>query len=159
MVVARVVPLAATLVFVCSMGVIAVYDIKYRRIPDVLVLGTLVILAALEIPEGFRGVLLFFLWSGIGFLIVLAVRLFSGGRMGMGDVKLSGLIAGALGPVGWLITLFVASAGGILWALTGIARGKMKRDDAIPFAPLLAVGSACFIVISIVFELPEWNVL
>lgn len=75
----------------------------------------------------------FVVWS----LGALGSRVFGKEAMGFGDVKYLGLIGGAVGPVGALLTLVVAAFAG---SVAGLVRVALTRDRYIPFGPFLAIG-------------------
>lgn len=76
-----------------------------------------------------------------GFLVV---ALISPAGMGMGDVKLAGLIGMFLGYLGWgrlVIAFFAAFAIGAVAGIVLMIAGKAGRKTAIPFGPFLALGA------------------
>ena len=125
------------------------FDIKENRIPNALIAaGILSILAGklLQIGAyGFQHVAWSIVNGVAGFTFIWLLYSISNGKIGLGDAKLSALISLALGMIGWMFALFVASLTGLLFVLVMIHRGKMSRDDSIPFAPFLSLGSVCSI--------------
>ena len=101
----------------------AVYDLKYRRIPNALTLGAAAVAIAIHgVLNGWSGVLL--AASGLGVGVGLYFPLFALGGMGAGDVKLLGAIGAWLGPMGAVWTgLCGAIAGGIMALVVALARG------------------------------------
>jgi len=72
------------------------YDIRYRRIPNVLVLSLLIGGLTLNISfGGYHGALASIEGFGLAFLPMLLIHLF--GAMGAGDVKLFGAVGSVLG--------------------------------------------------------------
>jgi leader peptidase (prepilin peptidase) / N-methyltransferase len=61
-----------------------------------------------------------------------------GGAMGLGDVKFMGLLGGIVGPVGVLLTLFLACVFGTIY---GIPRMVIMRKHWMPFGPFLSLGA------------------
>ena len=121
---------------------ISIADVRERRIPDAwLLAGALALIVVRGLareqvtPLGLLGP------PAAGFLAFLAVRHAAGGRLGMGDVKLSALIAFAAGAAGWLVAVLLASAAGLLFALTASAAGLRKISDPLPFGPFLCAGA------------------
>ena len=110
------VPLAATVIY---------HDVRYRRIPNVLVLTALI--AGLSINLFFGG-LHGLANSGLGFALaffpMLLLHIF--GAMGAGDVKLMGAVGSILGVGLMPITLIlVVMVGGILAVYTTLRAGTV----------------------------------
>lgn len=75
----------------------------------------------------------------------LVVALISPAGMGMGDVKLAGLIGLFLGYLGWgrvVVGLFLAFLAGAFVGVVLMLAGRAHRKTAIPFGPFLALGAA-----------------
>jgi leader peptidase (prepilin peptidase) / N-methyltransferase len=125
---------------------VSVADLRARLVPNrAVAVATLIIVpmaAALEpasLPE--RG--LAALGAG-GFL--LAAALIRPSAMGLGDVKLAGVLGLYLGR-GVAAALLVAFVSGSLLGLALIARhGWAARSRAIPFAPFLSLGALVVLV-------------
>nr|WP_041231122.1 prepilin peptidase [Deinococcus peraridilitoris] len=58
--------------------------------------------------------------------------------MGFGDVKLMGLLGAFMGVTGALVSLGVAI---LVGALVGVVTLSLRRENKLPFAPLLALGA------------------
>ena len=126
---------------------LSVIDIRHHRIPNVLV-GPAVLVSAVFVLvadlagghlDALRG-LLGFLAYGVGLLIV---ALIAPKGMGMGDVKLAGLIGLVLGSIG-LGLVAVAAAAGILFggvgAIVALLLGA-TRKTRVPYGPFMAAGA------------------
>jgi len=91
------------------------------------------------LPEG--GSLLDGLYgAAAGFAIIAVIILLSGGGMGWGDATLT---AGAGMILGWkltLLTLYLGFMAGGVFSVALLAAGKLRRKDAVPLVPFLAVG-------------------
>ena len=61
--------------------------------------------------------------------------------MGGGDAKLAALLGAWLGWRGLLLSLFLAALSGTVAGLAGIASGRLRRQQPIPFGPFLALGA------------------
>jgi prepilin peptidase CpaA len=114
------------LVVLAPLAVSVIYqDVKYRRIPNLLVLPALV--AGIGINsffDGWNGLGNSFLGFGLGFLPMLLLHIF--GAMGAGDVKLSGAVGAILGVGLMPMTLvLVAITGGLLAIFITLRAGTM----------------------------------
>jgi leader peptidase (prepilin peptidase)/N-methyltransferase len=132
--------------FAGLMVALSVIDIRHRRIPNRLVYPAVVIAAAVIVAGDLAGGGLDVLDAGIGLfaygLALLIIALISTG-MGMGDVKLAGLIGLVLGSIG-LDLVAVAAGMGILLGGVGAIVALLAgagRKSAIPFGPYLASGA------------------
>lgn len=76
--------------------------------------------------------------AGLGVFLVLVLA--SRGGMGLGDVKLAGVVGIWVGLRGLAVALFVTAVSGGVVALLLLAMRVKGRKDRIPFAPFLALG-------------------
>ncbi|GAA1035764.1 A24 family peptidase [Virgisporangium ochraceum] len=128
--------------YLVALAGLAVYDARWGRLPDRVVLP-LVAVALVEAvvrqrdPTGTAlGVALL---GGLHAMLHLASR---GRWVGLGDAKL-GVFAGiVLGWPGALLALAVATVLGAVVALVGLASGRLARGSRLAFGPFLAVGVA-----------------
>ena len=126
---------------VALLGVVTVSDLRTRLVPDgplVLGLALALGLCALSAP----GELPIRIAAGVGaagFLFAAAVVRPDG--MGLGDVKLAGVLGLYLGTA-VVLAMLVAFAAGSVLGLALIARhGWAARSRTIAFAPCLALGA------------------
>jgi leader peptidase (prepilin peptidase) / N-methyltransferase len=126
---------------VALLGIVTVSDLRTRLIPDaVLAAGLCVALAVclLSDPHGVPQRLAAGIAAG-GFL--LAAALIRPEGMGLGDVKLAGVLGIYLGAR-VAEAMVIAFAAGSLAGLALIVRhGWAARSRTIPFAPFLAAGA------------------
>jgi prepilin peptidase CpaA len=113
---AMLVPLAVTVIY---------NDVRYRRIPNVLVLTALIAGFVINTAfSGFHGFTSSILGFGLGFIPMLLLHIF--GAMGAGDVKLFGAVGTILGVSLMPSTLvLVAILGGLLAIYTTLRAGTM----------------------------------
>lgn len=136
------------LVFLVGFLALAVYDLKWFLLPDVIVfpligLAVVQVLGKLTFFGGGWGELL---GSVIGAVVIsglfyLIFEVSKGKWIGFGDVKLAivlGLLAGGALPA--LLVLFVASLLGSLLSLPLVLAGKANRKSHLPFGPMLIAG-------------------
>jgi leader peptidase (prepilin peptidase) / N-methyltransferase len=136
--------------YFAGMGVaLAVIDIEHRRLPNAIVLPSYPILAMLfavacavtgDWPALGRAVL----GAAALFLCFLGLAFAHPAGMGMGDVKLAGIVGGVLAYVSWPALLIGAFAGFLLGALVGatlLLTRRAGRKTAIPFGPFMIAGA------------------
>ncbi len=113
-------------------------DLEHRLIPDLVVLpGAVAVLALRTIDDpSIEWIVSALAASLLLFLVVLAYPR----GLGMGDVKLSGLLGAGLG-ISVIVAMFVGFFVAFVPAVVLFARhGKEARKAAIPLGPFLAVG-------------------
>ena len=139
-------------VFVLVLIPIVLSDIRDHRVPDRwVVLGGLLLLLRRLIVSLHLG-LWSLLFAAMGFVFIWIVWYVSRGKIGLGDAKLSGLIALFLGLSGWILALLLASLAGLAWAGIRIGRGEMTKKDRIPFAPFLGAGAGAAFTAGLLWE-------
>ena len=131
--------LVPALVFISTLISLAVIDLEHRLLPNVIVgpaaLAGL-ILSILVNPAGWWVYPLSALALGGGLFVL--VFLYPAG-MGMGDVKMGGMLGAFLGPYGALAVFLGALIGAVTGGLL-MAAGKMQRRSALPFGLFMSVG-------------------
>ena len=136
-------------IFVLSaLLVIAVYDFKWRIIPDKIIYPAIVVVLIFNLFEisKYQNIMIFlwpFLVALIAFLFFFMFFYFSKGRaMGLGDAKLSFLIGLFLSPLlaiaAFMLAFVIGAASGII--LIGL--GKKSLKSQIAFGPFLVLGAA-----------------
>ena len=141
--------LPAYLVFAASLIALSAIDLEHFRLPNRILLVTLylglpllLLSAALQHEwHAFRDALL---GGATGLGLLLVVHLVSPRGMGMGDVKLAGVLGVFLGYLSYghvFLGLFLGFASGAVIGMLLIATGVRSRKDHIPFGPFLASGA------------------
>ena len=130
--------------------VLVVIDLATYRLPDAIV-GPMypIMFATLATAAAFSGD-----WSRLGrsaaaagvvVVVYLMLALIAPHNLGLGDVKLSGVLGGFLGWLGWSHTLLGTMAAfalsGVLSLVLIVAAGATRRT-AFPFGPLMVAGAA-----------------
>jgi len=127
---------------------LSVIDVRHHKIPNRLVYPAVLVAAGWVVVADLAGSHISAPSAGIGFLAygigLLVVAMISPKGMGMGDVKLAGLVGLVLGSLG-LDHVAVAAGLGILFggvgAIVALLAGA-SRKTPIPFGPYLAAGAA-----------------
>ncbi|NGQ94318.1 prepilin peptidase [Brevibacillus sp. SYP-B805] len=121
--------------------IVSISDIVYRRIPNAVLLVFLPILLILRLffhPQPF---LAYVIGGAVGFLVLFLIAVIKPGAIGMGDVKLLGVLGLAVGWQALVVTLFLSSLLGLLLGIGLMLAGKVKWKGSIPFGPSLCAGA------------------
>lgn len=136
---------------------ISFIDIDHRIIPNKINLFALILFIVSNLLIGYinwkSAILGSFIGGGFLFLLVLLTR---GAGMGMGDVKLMGVLGLFLGFKNTILALLLSFIlGGFFGVWLLLHRKKGKRDE-IPFGPWLAVGT--FLSLLYGREIIDWYI-
>jgi leader peptidase (prepilin peptidase)/N-methyltransferase len=122
--------------------VLAIIDWRTTRLPDVITLPSYPILAVTLLPTGElpRALL-----GALALAAAYAVLWFARpAAMGLGDVKLAGLIGMAAAAMSWQAWILAAVAGqlsGALYAIALLVAKRATRDTQFPFGPFMLLGA------------------
>lgn len=148
--------LPAVLVFVAAGAVLAIVDLIEHRLPNRVLGPASVAVAALlalaaAVTVDWRALLGAGAGGAVMFAAYLLVALLSPAAMGMGDVKLAGLIGLVLGWFGvdaWLIGLAGAFViGGVVAAVALILR-RVTLRGSLPFGPSMLAGALIAVLVA-----------
>jgi leader peptidase (prepilin peptidase) / N-methyltransferase len=137
----------ATGFFVCSAGLaLLAIDYDHQILPDVITLPGIAVGIALAFGSVRRTPLQALVGAALGagglWLLAFVYEKVAGREgMGLGDVKMLGMIGALLGPTGLLVTIFAASVSG---SLVGVALMIARGADGklkLPFGVFLAIGA------------------
>jgi len=129
---------------------IAFVDAREYRIPDELSLGGIAAFLVLHLLRAAVRPA----WEGLaagalGFASFWIIGTASGGRLGLGDAKLSALIAVAAGVGGWVVALWIACLSALIHAFAVSRRGGSPGSLRIPFAPFLGLGGSMAVALRV----------
>jgi leader peptidase (prepilin peptidase)/N-methyltransferase len=141
--------LAAYLYFAAFSVALALIDLDTHRLPNVIVLpgygvGAALLLVATILSGNYGALIPAAVGAlSLGLLYLIAALAYPGG-MGMGDVKLAGVIGLFLGWQGWAqlaVGAFAAFLLGGLFAVVLLVTRRAKRTTGIPFGPWMLLGA------------------
>lgn len=140
--------LPAYLVLFAALVAVTAVDLEHRIVPSRVVYPALALAAPLLVAASLvRGAFMPLAYAALGglasFAAILVLNLISPRLMGMGDVRLAGLIGiflGWLGLADVLVGLFLGFLLGAVFG-AGLALRGPNRNPSVPFAPFLATGA------------------
>ncbi len=132
----------------------AAIDLRTRRLPNALVIPAYPIFGGLLlIPTLAEGLWSSYARAALGglalFAIYLLLALVSPSGMGLGDVKLSGVVGMALAWFGWASWVLGSVLAFFLAAIVGIGllvTRRIGRHSAVPFGPFMVAGAILGVV-------------
>jgi leader peptidase (prepilin peptidase) / N-methyltransferase len=124
-----------------TLAALSWYDLRERIIPNRIVLPAWVCVLTLQLVFHTGRWTEWLAASAIATLAFLIPALAYPGAIGMGDVKLAGLIGAALGYSVLTGLLLGTVLAGIFAALLLLYRGSSARRQALPYGPFLAGGA------------------
>lgn len=142
---------AMTCLFAAVLLLVAIIDWEQRRVPNVMLLPALVVALVYAALSGdLLPAVLGATLAGAIFLVLYALgrRLYGAEALGMGDVKLAGLI----GAIAGLPLMFYALALGIL--LAGVAAAgllltrRARRGDTLPYGAFMALAAVGLLILN-----------
>ncbi len=131
--------LLSALALILALIALAGTDLEHRLLPNAIVGPAALVgftLSVLDSPERWWVYLVSALAVAGG---LFALALAYPGGMGMGDVKMGGMLGAFLGPYAALAVFLGALCGAITGGLL-MAAGKMQRRQALPFGLFMALG-------------------
>ncbi len=152
----------AYLYFAAVSVALTLIDLDTRKLPNRIVVPSLVIMPALLALASFgSGDWWTLLWAIVGgvalFIFYFTLVLIYPQGMGFGDVKLAALVGMALGYLGWgslIVGAFAAFLLGGVFSIALLLTGKATRKSGIPFGPWMLLGA--WVGIFCGNEISEW---
>jgi prepilin signal peptidase PulO-like enzyme (type II secretory pathway) len=120
---------------------VAVIDLEHRKVLNRMLLPVLPVLALFHLWAGLPNLVSALLGATLGFGLFLLLALIKPGSIGMGDVKLAGLIGFAAGLPGGIIALIVGIYSGGLAAIAILIYHRFRRRQTMAYAPYLVLGA------------------
>lgn len=147
--IAAVLRLLAFLYLAAITVALAIIDVETRRLPNVIVLpsylvGVVLLGAAALLSGDIGGLIRMAAGAGILFAFYFLLAFISPRGMGMGDVKLAGVLGLFLGSLGWGQLAVGAGAAFVLGGLFSIIlliTKRAGRKSGIPFGPWMLLGA------------------
>lgn len=120
---------------------VAVIDFEHHRVLNVMLAPAAVIVALFSLLAVTPAPWEMLLGGVVGFGVFLLLAIIGRGALGMGDVKLAGVIGMMVGYPGVMTALIIGALLGGLAALVLLISRKATRKTAIAYAPYLAFGA------------------
>jgi leader peptidase (prepilin peptidase)/N-methyltransferase len=118
---------------------IALIDLKYRLVPNVLIYPALVIAALAVLLTAPERITFTLVGAGLAFGVFALTAWLQPGKLGGGDVKLAALLGIAFGFPGVLWALLVG--GGVGGLIAGGLLLSKRPVTSLPYAPFLCLGA------------------
>ena len=147
--------LPAYLTLAAASVLLAVVDLQYQRLPDVIVgpfaVTALALLTVAAVGEGTPEPLVrALIGAAILFICYLVLAVISPGGIGMGDVKLAGVLGLYLAYLGWRALILGAAGGFVIAGVVGIgllATHRADRETMVPFGPAMLLAAMIAVII------------
>lgn len=137
--------------YLAAIGIaLALIDLDVHRLPDVIVLPSYAVMTALLLVDwNLHALLRAFEGAVALFAFFYLIAVVAKGAMGFGDVKLAGVLGGAMAYLSWGTLLTGAFLAFIVGSVVGVllmSIGKAGRKTAIPFGPFMILGAVAAVL-------------
>lgn len=137
--------------FACALIVLFVTDLQHKILPNIITVPGIVVgfVCSLFLPPGWLESLIGIVVGG-GSLFAIAetyYRVRGQEGLGMGDVKLLGMIGAFLGWKLMLLTLLLGSLSGSVIGVALIVSGRGDMKYKLPFGTFLALGACAAMIV------------
>jgi len=147
--------LPAYLTLAAASVLLSVVDLQHQRLPDVIVgpfaVAASALLAVAAFGEGTWEPLVRALAGGaILFAFYLILALITPGGLGMGDVKLAGVLGMYLAYLSWRTLILGAAGGFVIAAVVGVALLAARRashQTLVPFGPAMLLAAMIAVIV------------
>lgn len=147
--------LPAYLILAAASALLAVVDLQHRRLPDVILgpfaVAALALLTVAALGQGtWEPLVRALTGAAILFVCYLMLALISPGGLGMGDVKMAGVLGLYLAYLGWRALILGAAGGFAIAAVVGIgllATHRADRETMVPFGPAMLLAAMIAVII------------
>lgn len=147
--------LPAYLLLAAGAVLLAVVDLRLQRLPDAIVgpfaAGAVALLVVAAVGQGTAEPLVRALAGGAAlFVVYLILAMISPGGLGMGDVKLAGVLGMYLAYLSWRAWILGAAGGFVVVALVGVGlmvAGRASRDTLVPFGPSMLLAAMAAVML------------
>lgn len=120
---------------------VTVIDFEHHRVLNIMLAPAAIVVAGLSLLPGAPQPLDMLLGGVVGLGVFLLLAIVGRGALGMGDVKLAGVVGMMVGYPGVLTALTIGAILGAAGALVLLASRRATRKTAIAYAPYLATGA------------------
>ena len=135
-----------TMVLTACLNLVAIYDIKTKFIPNILLLAlnTIGLLSSFFVPDGFFLKTLVGAWCITGLCFIVGRK--TKGGIGSGDLFcMSGLMM-SMNFGGMMNFMFTTLFLGVIYSIATLISKKTTLKTEIPFAPFMLAGYLCMIL-------------
>lgn len=135
------------LVFVCTLMVVFIYDLKYVQILDRFTMPAIIVALAFNLVLGYEPQAMLYGGGVLGLFFLVQFVVSRGTWVGGGDVRMGALMGVMLGLRDGLIALFIAYALGAIFGLILLGTRRADWKTQLPFGTFLAVGTLTVLLV------------
>ncbi len=128
-------------VYMLFLLAVAVIDFEHHRVLNIMLAPAAIVVVGISLLPGSLGLPSALLGGVVGFGIFFLLAIIGRGALGMGDVKLAGVIGMMLGYPDVMTALLAGALLGGVAAFALLATRRATRKTAIAYAPYLACGA------------------
>lgn len=134
-----------------SLIAIALIDIRWRIIPNYVVISTLLSQLAMSCMVAMIHPTIWnLILSAVMLIVLMIISKISGEQIGMGDVKMITVVALVYGISFMVYSLIISMLIMLVTAIPLLVFKKIKLKSEMPFAPFYAIGASVYIILSLI---------